>query len=98
MNVYIRMAYRLWSNNGCLPTEDPVVVQFKRLDVSASLQYVPESNGPNTSEGMNLPARASRQRIKAAFLCVLHIGYQIKGRFSYLKDPDLKWVFLPQMV
>lgn len=34
MNVYIRMAYRLWSNNGCLPTEGPVVVQFKRLNVS----------------------------------------------------------------
>lgn len=71
MNVYIRMAYRLWSNNGCLPTEGPAVVQFKRLDVSADLQCVPESNGPNASEGMDLPARVSRQRIKASFLRVL---------------------------
>lgn len=97
------MAYRLWSNNGCLPTEGPVVVQFKRLDVSADLQYVPESNGPNTSEGMDLPARASRERIKASFLRVLYRlpaedVAQIKGRFSHLKDPDLKWGFLPQTI
>jgi hypothetical protein len=40
-----------------------------------SVWWDPEGIGCNGSEGMNLLARASRQRVRASFFHIIYIGY-----------------------
>jgi hypothetical protein len=51
----------------------------------SSIPQNPEEIGFNTSEGMDLPARASRQGEQASFFHGLYIGYQQMGW------PRLRW-------
>ena len=83
-----------------LPTngrsENPVVAPSMEVDVSAGVQYRPESRRSIAREGMDLPARVrtSRQREQASFFHVIYRNCQQKVRPGLELDlPTLKiWV------